>query len=102
MTKILDLGDFWIEYFDSIPVTTVTDNVSADSAVFNLQKPGHFVGGVAFIHGGIGGRPTTLILAEDSSSLLYGEQATGIRVRLQVETGSPVVVSTAAIVFMRK
>ena len=108
MVLIFDNADFWIE--SHVISVTVQDAAGrSNSAIQNLDKPGHYVGAaqVCQFAGnndasfGIG---TVEILDQSATSVIYGEEISGIRVRVTkvASTAGAQAINFTVIVFMRK
>ena len=108
MTIIFQSGEFWIESF-FIPVILGDAGGKYTTAVHQLEKGGHCVGasvtGVEAISSNkIEQVGVINILGQDSNTIEYGEELTGIRVSVQKVTssGGENVFVCSAIVYMRK
>jgi len=102
LTKIFDVGDFWIESFtvirQTVNATTVEEN-------FTLEKSGHFVG-VSGILDTADQTATGIrnigvnIKKTDGTEISYGDEISAIRVQMG-NTGN-FIIGAKIIVFMRK
>jgi len=109
MTIIFQDGNrFWIELLPiSITITDAAGIVS--SSVFNLERPGAFIGGA--ISYGFGDGTTDnmqacgalMLLDQGGGTIVLGENITGIigRIAKQVGTSGNQAINLVAIVFLR-
>jgi len=102
MTKVLDLGDFWIETAHinraAIPAGGFTNNN------FNLEKPGRFVGGALALDGDGANIPDihASLTLTNSGTLLYGAAIIALRVIIANTSAGPLTNGCNVIVFLKK
>jgi len=108
MTIIFEFGgNFWIETV-ALSCVMGTDEEEVNSALVNLERPGHFVGGsLSGIFGPAGDAPNEMGMTElrdqSGNQIAYGAQITGIIARCSKASGfqSGTLIFTA-LIFMRK
>jgi len=97
---VLNMGDWWMESHTESGVSTAGGAIYA--AVFNLLKPGRFVGVGACINGNISNASGVLVVKGDGSRLAYGDAIDDIRINITNETAGPLDVGVHFIVFLKR
>ena len=103
MTTIFDNGNFWIESVQVVARNVAAGAVDIDDR--NFEKGGHIVGVSAVIDLASGSAPNIndaqiTVTKLDSSSIVYGDEMTGIRIRSANNTGAQLFFGAHIIIFL--
>lgn len=97
---VLNMGDWWMESHTETGISTADGAIYA--AVFNLLKPGRFVGCAACVNGNPSSASGVLVIKGDGSRLTYGQAIDDIRINIRNNSGGPFDIGVHFIVFLKK